>query len=67
MKMDMFLSYNVLNQDEQIYRALYFKPTGGLIAPGTHELFTAPLTAGDIAVSIYPMAITEMILSGEDQ
>ena len=59
------LSYNVLNQDEQIYRALYFNPTGGLIAPGTHELFTAPLTAGDIAVSIYPMAITEMILSGE--
>jgi hypothetical protein len=59
------LSYNVLNQDEQIYRALYFNPTGGLIAPGTHELFTAPLTAGDIAVSIYPIAITEMILSGE--
>jgi len=59
------LSYNVLNQDEQIYRALYFNPMGGLIAPGTHELFTAPLTAGDIAVSIYPMAVTEMILSGE--
>ena len=59
------LSYNVLNQDEQIYRALYFNPMGGLIAPGTHELFVAPLTAGDIAASIYPMAVTEMILSGE--
>ena len=59
------LSYNVLNQDEQIYRALYFNPSGGLIAPGTHALFTAPLTAGDVALGIYPMALTEMLVSGE--
>ena len=59
------LSYNVLNQDEQIYRALYFNPNGGKIASGSHELFSAPLTAGDVALGIYPLVLTEVLLSGE--
>ena len=59
------LSYNVLNQAEQIYRALYYNPSGGQIAPGSHALFTAPLTAGEVAVGIYPMAVTEMLVSGQ--
>ena len=59
------LSYSLVNEDEQIYRFLFYHPSGGLILPGSHEIFTAPLSAGNIGLGIYPLALTDVIVSGE--
>ena len=59
------LNYSILNQDEQIYRVLYFNPSGGLILAGDHELFNAPLTVNNAQVGAYSMAITGLLISGE--
>lgn len=63
---DFQLDFNTLNEEEQIFRVLFYSLDPNLnISDGDHELFSVPLTVGDVDVGVYPLALTDVIISGE--
>ena len=63
---DFQLDFNTLNEEEQIFRVLFYSlDPNNKISVGNHELFSVPLTVGDIDLGVYPLALTDVVISGE--
>lgn len=63
---DFQLDFNTLNEEEQIFRVLFYSlDPNNKISVGNNELFSVPLTVGDIDLGVYPLALTDVVISGE--